>query len=99
MTPEGKIKAMVKRGLDKLPRVYRFMPVQNGMGAPGLDFFLCINGVFVAIETKAPGKKLTPRQETTMQEICAAGGFAFMIDSQERCDAVMVLLSYLCQSS
>lgn len=79
MTPEGKVKAMVKRELEKLPKMYRFMPVQNGMGKPGLDFFLCAGGWFIAIETKAPGKSLTPRQEQTKAEIEAADGLVFVV--------------------
>lgn len=82
-TPEGKVKAKVKRALEKLPSVYRFMPVQNGMGAPGLDFYLCIGGLFVAIETKVPGKPLTARQLTTAQEIASAGGLVFVIRNDD----------------
>ena len=80
MTPEGRVKAAVKRALATLPRRYHFMPVQNGMGAPALDFYCCINGRFVAIETKAPGKKLTARQEATRDQIYAAGGIVFVVD-------------------
>lgn len=80
MTPEGKVKAMVKRNLKTLAKVYSFMPVQNGMGAPGLDLFNCINGYFVAIETKAKGKTLTPRQEQTKADIEAAGGLVLVVD-------------------
>ncbi len=94
MTPEGKIKALVKRALDKTPH-YRFMPVQNGMGAPGLDFFCCINGTFVAIETKAPGKTLTPRQETTVAAIEAANGVVFIVDCKEDIDRMMELFECL----
>lgn len=79
MTPEGKVKEIVKRVLGTLPHHYRFMPVQRGMGMPGLDFFCCINGYFIGIETKAPGKKPTPRQDATIAEIKAAGGTVYVI--------------------
>lgn len=69
--------------------MYRFMPVQNGMGIPGLDFFTCIAGRFVAIETKAPGKKMTERQENTAAQIIAAGGMVFVIDSDESVTLMM----------
>lgn len=86
-TPEGKVKKRVKRALDHLQekgyRVYYHMPVQNGMGAPTLDFVGCINGRYFAIETKAPGKKATPRQEQTMAEITAAGGTALVWDGRD----------------
>jgi hypothetical protein len=78
-TPEGRVKAKVSKMLKELLRTYKFMPVQNGMGSPALDYYCCVNGKFVAIETKIPGKKLTPRQETTTREIRAAGGTVFVI--------------------
>lgn len=96
MTPEGKTKALVKRKLDELPKMYRFMAVQNGMGAPGLDFFLCAGGWFIAIETKAPGKKLTPRQETTKAEIEAADGIVFVVDGPESLEYAMERIKACC---
>lgn len=81
MTPEGKIKQKVKRKLTELG-AYWFCPVQNGMGAPGLDFMqVQVPGcpAFV-IETKAPGKQLTVRQERTVASIRVAGGVVFIID-------------------
>lgn len=100
-TPEGRIKDMVKRGLAKIikehPCLYRFMPVQNGMGAPGLDFYLCAGGWFIAIETKVKGKKPTPRQETTIAQIEAAHGLVFIVDDQESCDAAMDVIGSCCK--
>lgn len=83
MTPEGKVKAKVKRALDALPRRYRFCPVQNGMGMPGLDFYCCVGGMFVAIETKVEGKKLTDRQLETARTIAQAGGMVFVIRNDD----------------
>ncbi len=82
-TPEGAVKAKIKRALEALPRQYRFMPVQAGLGAPGLDFYCCISGWFIAIETKVPGKKLTPRQRQTAMEIAGAGGVVYVIRDQD----------------
>lgn len=79
MTPEGRVKEKVKRALANVRMVYRFMPVQNGMGSPALDFYCCARGIFVAIETKVPGKKLTERQHTTATQIANAGGAVFVI--------------------
>lgn len=81
MTPEGKVKAKVKELLKRFG-VYWHCPVQNGMGAPSLDFVCCVKGKFFAVETKAPGKKPTPRQETTIAEIQRAGGYVFVIDGE-----------------
>lgn len=89
-TPEGKVKDMVKRALARLvypgttrSAVFSFMPVQCGFGGVGLDFFECINGKFIAIETKAKGKKPTPRQKTTIADIFMATGLAFVVDGEE----------------
>jgi hypothetical protein len=100
MTPEGKIKKLVKQTIESyFPVSYRFMPVQNGMGIPGLDFFYCIHGRFVAIETKAPGNKPAARQLQTFAQIKRAGGLAYVVDSQETLNAVMDdLVMIPCQS-
>ena len=83
MTPEGKVKAAVNRLLDKYKKHYRYMPVPGGFGATTLDYLLCINGYFLAIETKAPGKKPTDRQKTVIAQIKRAGGAVFVIDGAE----------------
>jgi hypothetical protein len=69
LTPEGKVKAAVKRVLARYPESYFFMPVQAGFGKKTLDFLICHYGEFIAIETKAPGKKPTPLQDDTIREI------------------------------
>lgn len=79
MTPEGRVKERVKRVLQKF-KAYYHMPVQNGLGAPSLDFIGCFYGLYFAVETKAPGGKPTPRQENTIAEIERAGGKVFVID-------------------
>lgn len=78
-TPEGKIKEHVKK-LLRLHDAYWHCPVQNGMGAPSLDFVCCHMGRYFAIETKAPGGKPTSRQQNTMLQIERAGGRTFVID-------------------
>jgi hypothetical protein len=85
MTPEGRVKRAVTRALDRAGRsVWRFMPVQVGLGATALDFLLCLNGRFVAIETKAdPRRKLSPRQAATAEAIVRAGGLVFVLRSVE----------------
>jgi hypothetical protein len=79
-TPEGRVKNEVKRQLKRLG-VYQFWPVQTGMGAKTVDCLACLRGCFVAIETKAPGKKPTPLQWTTLTNIARAGGITLVIDS------------------
>ena len=79
MTPEGKVKEDIKKMLRKYD-AYWFMPVSNGMGAPSLDFLVCVRGMYVGIEAKAPGKKATARQVMTMDSIRDSGGYAFVCD-------------------
>ena len=83
-TPEGKVKNKVNKALAKYgAQVYRFMPVQMGYGAPALDYFLCAIGVFIAVETKVKGKKLTPRQVATKTQIENADGKVFVVDDDK----------------
>ena len=79
MTPEAKVKKQVSELLKKFG-VYYEMPVPSGFGKSGLDYFGCFHGKHFAIETKAPGKKPTPRQELTITQIQRAGGKVFVID-------------------
>lgn len=86
-TPEGKLKAKVKAFL-KERGAYFFMPVPSGYGTPTLDFIGCYKGRFFAIETKAPGKKPTPRQQVTMDDMQFKGGaFVFFSDDITNCCA------------
>jgi hypothetical protein len=80
MTPEGKVKAKVKKlfatyGDD----IYQFWPVQTGMGAATLDCLACAASDFFSVETKVPGKKLTPRQEATKERMERAGIRVFVV--------------------
>jgi hypothetical protein len=79
-TPESAVKNKVKRLLDQYKPMYTHWPVPYGMGEPTLDCIACLQGFFFAIETKAPGKKPTPRQEVIITRIQAAGGRVFVID-------------------
>ena len=97
MTPEGKVKLAVKNWL-KAKNIWYYMPVQNGMGVVGIpDFICCVRGKFLAIETKAPGKRgnLTANQEHQIMKIHEAGGAAIVVDDVEQLDST---LEGLCRS-
>lgn len=79
MTPEGKVKAKVKKLLKRYP-LYSNWPVPCGYGVPMLDCVGCFYGLFFSIETKAPGGKPTLRQQQTIEEQRAAGAQVFVID-------------------
>lgn len=94
VTPEGKIKAKVKR-LFKAYGAYYHMPVQNGMGEPTLDFVACLRGYFIAVETKANGQKPTPRQQITMSNMRAVGAFVFLVSNDAELDILEAFLALL----
>lgn len=84
-TPENKVKNAVKKEL-KARGIWYYMPVQNGMGVVGIpDLICCWRGKFLAIETKAPGKRgnVTANQRRRLDEIAASGGLAWVIDDVE----------------
>lgn len=82
-TPEGKVKRAVNKLLDKYTPLYRYWPVPNVYGASSLDCIVCYRGFFIAIETKAPGKKPTPRQHTMIDTMREAGGRVLVVDGPE----------------
>jgi hypothetical protein len=85
MTPEGKVKEACKKYLKSIGAWY-FMPVSNGMGQVGIpDIICCYRGIFVAIETKAPGKRnqVTANQERVIEAIRTADGYAWVVDNAD----------------
>jgi len=92
VTPEGRVKNEVKKQL-KLLGAYQFWPVQTGMGAKTVDCLACFRGHFIGIETKAPGKKPTPLQETTLTKIAVAGGISLVIDSVDMAKCLPELIN------
>ncbi|HEX6825828.1 MAG TPA: hypothetical protein VF077_05860 [Nitrospiraceae bacterium] len=82
--PENRVKKQVKEILDVYkPLVYYRMPVSNGMGLPGLDFYGSACGLHFEIETKADHKDLTPRQAKTAGEVEASGAKFFAIQFED----------------
>ena len=91
MTPEGAVKTAIKR-LLVAEGVYYFMPVSNGMGRHGIpDIICCVNGLFLAIETKAGKGKVTALQEREMEHIRNAGGYAAVV-REDGIDALRLLI-------
>lgn len=86
MTPEGRVKAAVRKFL-KEKRIWYFQPVNNGMGVSGIpDFICCWRGWFLAIETKAPGKinQTTANQDRVIGEIQEHQGIAVVVDDVDQ---------------
>lgn len=83
-TPENIVKQKVRKVLDKFKHnIDGFWPVPSGYGESHLDYVGCVCGQFFAIETKAPGKKPTPRQKKRIEDVKRAGGIVFVIDGTE----------------
>lgn len=94
-TPEGKVKQAVREVLAKRG-CYWFFPMQNGLGRVGIpDIIACLPvtitnemvgkkiGVFVGIETKAPGKlsRITANQKKELDAIADHGGVSILADN------------------
>ncbi len=94
MTPEGRVKAAVKKILNATGTYY-LMPVQAGFGKRGLDFHGISKGRGFVIETKRPGKDPTTLQEQTIAEVLASGGKVFRIDGTSRTDTYRDLATWL----
>jgi hypothetical protein len=92
MTPEGKVKAEIKKVLAEYGCWY-FMPAMNGYGRSGIpDFIGCYKGVFFAVETKSANGKLTPNQEREITAMSAAGGHVVVARSAEAVREMMALI-------
>lgn len=95
-TPEGKVKALVKKWLNSRDFSY-WMVIPSAYGnSGGMSDFVCIlpSGRWLTIETKAPGKKsnVTPNQQKFIDTINDNGGIAVVVDSQEDLDRLDELL-------
>ena len=90
MTPEGKVKLLVRKGLEEnriLPFSSQlegrigsyYMPVQTGYGQRAVDFICVIRGRFVAIETKRPdGGELTEAQTHFLRSTDRSNGVSIV---------------------
>jgi len=85
-TPEGKVKAAIKKLLDE-HNIYYFMPATGGYGRSGVpDFIGCARGRFFSIEAKAGKAKPTALQLREMERIKAGGGLAYVINEDTVAD-------------
>ena len=94
-TPEGKVKEACKKYLKSIGAWF-FMPVSNGMGQVGIpDIICCYKGIFVAVETKAPGKRgsTTANQDRVIQEIQNADGWAIVVDNVDQLREFFVVIN------
>lgn len=83
MTPEGKIKAAIKKYLAaQYPNSVIYFPIASKFSTSGAsDIICCINGKFVAIEVKTETGKVTELQRLFIKRVIDAGGKAFVARS------------------
>lgn len=96
-TPEGRIKDLTKKLLDKYdiqPAAkagafksaagWYFMPVQSQYAVKGVpDIIGHFCGAFFGVEVKAPGKTPTGFQALQIDAISCSGGAVFVVDGEE----------------
>ena len=79
-TPEGKVKAAVRKLLVEFG-IYYFSPAANGFGRAGIpDIICCFGGRFIAIECKAGKGTTTALQDRELAAIRTAGGMAMVVN-------------------
>lgn len=106
MTTEKHVKDKLKAALKPYaPYFWHFMPVSLGMGTHGIpDFVCCYHGIFVAIETKRPGRQgeancgLSALQVKVREQIIKAGGKYFVVDDAESIEDVVFWLKTIAEA-
>ena len=90
-TPEGKVKAQVRKMLDAAD-VYYFSPAANGYGRVGIhDIICCMDGFFIAFELKAGKGKTTALQDKEIAAINSHGGKAYVINENNYDDVHAII--------
>jgi uncharacterized protein (DUF488 family) len=80
MTPEGKVKEVVKKFL-KEKGIYYIMPATGGYGSSGApDIVVCHKGKFYGLEIKSGENKPTALQMDNLNRIEKNGGYAIVIN-------------------
>lgn len=81
MLEKDLVRKMAKRIAEKYPEAFTYKTHGNSFQSAGIpDIVGCINGRFIGVEVKLPGKEksLTKLQQHTINLINIAGGIAFM---------------------
>lgn len=82
-TPETKLKNKVKAILREVSREYSLYWDMSGASLYGTagkaDFILCLEGLYIALETKPSDKSLEPLQAKRQSDVIKAGGISLRI--------------------
>lgn len=94
MTPEGKAKKKLNDVLKALKadgaKIKWTSMAGSQFGTDGVDTTMCFYGLYISVEVKRfDGKgKLTLRQKLFLEDVEAAGGKSFVVDSEESLHAL-----------
>lgn len=95
-TPEGRVKHLVKKTLEqrypKTAPLHVHWPVLTGYGDRELDAYGVANGLAFFVETKAPGKRPTLRQDAKINQWLNTMAPVFVIDGP---DSLQELVEWL----
>lgn len=85
--PESRLQSKIQKELGKaFPGSFFYKTHGNPYQRAGIpDIIGCVNGCFIGVEVKLPGKEntLTELQKDSIKRINKAGGLAFMSTSVE----------------
>ena len=99
MTPEGKVKAKVKKLLD-LHGAWYIMPYQAGFTRRGIpDVIGVLRGHMFAVEVKAAEGKTTLLQERELEQLRHQGCTAIVISTDEDVSLFAAWLSSIGESN
>lgn len=95
-TPESKVKRKIKHFLDQ-QGVYHFSPIGGPYSTKGVpDIICCVQGKFLAIEVKAPGREhvVTTLQRYNIHQITKAGGHAIVASNVETVQVLFKMMGW-----
>jgi hypothetical protein len=82
-TPEAAVKNKLRKLFREYPGLFSYWPVPSGYGSTTLDVLGCYRGRFFIVETKAPKKKPTLRQQNLLNEAERAMARTFVIAGED----------------
>lgn len=86
----------MKQVLAEFPGIWTYWPVPSGFGRSTLDCIGIACGKPFAIETKAPGGKLTALQTDEIEALTKSGAKVFVIYDYLSCEPLRLWLLSVC---
>ena len=81
MTPEAKVKKMLRKRLDELG--IKYFPLNDRYASGYPDYLVIYKGLAVAIETKADGESLRPLQRKIVKDWIGSGGLYLVVSNKD----------------